>query len=851
MTQIIVTVRKAEDLEGVKDALSEYGTFTDFSALKRVTTLDIGDGDEAMAMWAISSIPAVTGAINADAQMKPAILETELIFEGRDAPLKAGALRLRATQDVDKPTFNNWWEQPNVFKWRKDSDRLGQDCIIAIIDGGIRYGHPEFARDPSRVTRIYNAYATDFGASNHGTACASFAAGDTIGLAPYAELLDVKVFNSAGDPAATAFILAGFNALVAWKNNPLNNPDDKFVIANISLSSAANTLSNPFGTIVADMEEAGIIPIISAGNDSQDLGSSFNSWPAEDSEYAVGAIQLDGRLAQFSNYGGRVKFFGFGSRVVGAGYPGGFGYDIVNGTSFACPYVCGCLATWLSGKYRPTSQADIRTLMVDYQAFCSEGIYGNSVRSRTGVAQPLGTVGTGVIGRASYFPVTPGDVIVPNASVIVSFGTADTGVLAWKSRVTAQMGGVPVGTGGTNAALAVFFEGPFFGAPEEGPWLDPLYVPTGWSIVNDRVKNDGGSSIVNKFVVNDANLVFKEYWEVQVKSVATGMSVGVTLVSNLANYDEATTGIGDAGIEWFADGSLTVDGVAQTATTTYADGDILMLAFDTATGDFWLGKNGTWTQDPDISAASASITPAPARAAVGLTEDGSRAQFFGFSGNHQFNDTLEFTALDIGAEIEWVMDSSFTRPGHSLTEGDTKLTNVSGGTSYIYWLPTIRRLTNGDAGKVYWELQCTGGSTSYNGYHSLVTPAGIAAVAADNNNDLFPTSNGGTGYRGLGVIWASTNGGESQVLSGDLTYGIGQTVMMCFDPGTGQLWTGVDGVWNNDPSGAATWTVYTTGITEWGIGVQARTQGESHKLISLSGGFTYAIPAGAVALGQK
>ena len=853
MTTIIVSVRRVEDLEPTKAALAEFGDIQNFTALKKVFILDIGDGDEAMAMLALSALPGVTGAINGEQTMKPEALETEFIFEGRDAKEKAGALRLKATMDTDKPTFNNWWEQPNFFKWRKDSERLGQDVMIAIVDGGIRTGHPEFAKNPSRITRVHNAYTTDFGASNHGTACASFAAGDTIGTAPLAELLDVKISNSAGDPVAATNIVAGLDALMAWVTTPGNNPDDKFVIVNISLGSGGVGLANSYGTIIQEMEDIGMIPIIAAGNDGSDLGTTFDAWPAENSDYAIGAIQLDGRRAEFSNYGGRVKFYGFGSRVVGAGYPSANGYDVVNGTSFAAPYFCGCLATWLSGKYRPTDAAAIKILMTDYEAFCQEGIFGNSVRGFAGSDTLPGTV----IGRASYFPVLPGNVIVPNTSIIASFGTADQGVLAWKTRLVAQVGGAPVGSGGILASTVAFFEGPFFADADEGPWLDPLYVPTGWSIGNDRVKHDGGSTVANKFVVSKSDLIAKEYWEVQAKSATTGLSVGVTLASNLANYDEATTGIGDAGFEWFADGSLTVDGVAQTAISTYADGDILMLSYDVSTGDFWVGKNGVWEDDPEVDPATGSMTSGASRAAIGMADDGCRAQMLGAGRFHAYNDTTDYTGFDIGsgigAETQWVLDTAtFNYAGHVYAEGDTRLTNATGGTNYKVFVPTIRSMPDSYAGKIYWEFHCnTLGGSSYNGYHSVLSAEARAARLADMEADVNPIGFGSLARRGNGTLWDGNSGfgsGTQDVL-GLADFGANDVLMMCFDPSTAKIWTGVNGVWDDDPDTDGPTYTGPVASAEFYICLQGRNANQGGRLVSLSNEMTYTLPTGATPLG--
>jgi len=842
MTTYIVTVRRDQDVQAVKDSLAHLGEIEDYSALRKAFKL-VSDEDEAEVMWTLSSNSKISGAMNGDDQVPPAAFEPEWLYEGRVFDQKQGALRLKANQDPKSGNFNPWWQQPNFFQWRKDSDRLGQDAIIAIVDSGIRYGHPEFSRDRSRITRIYN-YSTNDEAGNHGTACASVAAGDINGIAPLAELLDVRVFPVTGTTATTN-IVNGLNALLAWVQDPLNNPDGKTVIANMSFGSSGTNVANPYGTIIQEMLDEGIIPVVAAGNDAQNLDTSFDAWPAEATDYAIGAIRYDGREATFTNYGNRVNFYGFGHRVPAAGYPGAYGTDPVSGTSFAAPYFCGCLATWVGGRWTPTDADTVRILMTDYLAFCQEGVYGNSVRD------PFGTPKPGkVIGRASYFPIVPGDVIVPNAAAIASFGTAEIGTLAWKARASAIFGGVPQGVGTPTAQVVALMEGPFFADDNsDGPWLDPLYVPTGWTIVNDRIRNFTGSAAVGEFVVSEQALVLQDYWEIEIKSASTDISVGVTTEANLTNYDEGTTGIGADGIEWFADGSLTVDGVAQTATTTFVQGDVLMLAFDNGTGELWIGKNGTWTDDPTVDPASATLgATATVRAAVSLGADGGEAQFLGAEKFYSYAMPGAFNDFTVAGETEWVMDVTYLAAGHTASEGDTRLTNSTGTNDYRAWVPTVQRVPASHIGKVYWEMHYLAGPNPTVGYVPIVTMADIAAGPSSGTN---PIENGSTGRRGNGSLWASTTGSGSQQLTGLQTFGNGDVVRMCFDPSTGELWTGVNGTWDDDPDvDPPTYTVYTAGQTEWALALQTRDTGTSCKLVTLTPDLAYAPPVGAISVSE-
>lgn len=834
MATYIITVDVQRNLEPVRAAVEYYGRTEPYRALKRAFKL-FSDEDEAEVMLTLSNLEHVTGVAFGEGQVEPAAFQTNFLPVGRLYTEKLNALRVKASQDPKARTLNPWWTEPGLFQWRYNDQRLGQGAIIAIVDGGVRWGHPEFQKNPDRVTRIFNYSSSQFGGSNHGTACAAFAAGDISGVAPLAEILDIKSFPDSGGSTSTSNLIDGLDALLAWAEDPQNNPDDKTIIVNMSFGSTGTNYSNPFGTLIADIQGAGIIPVAAAGNDGSDLTGSFDAWPAEATDYAVGAIHYDGRRAHFSNYGSRVKFYGFGHRLWGAGYPGGYGYQDVSGTSFAAPYVCGCLATFVPGRWKPKTFQEVRSFMSEFEAHCSEGIYGRYVK--TNKAEPIEGL---ILGRTDYNPILPGVVNVPQVNAIAKFGSPEKGVLAWKERIATVFGGVPVGVGSENVQLAVIVEGPFFATDgSEGPWLDDTYVPTGWTISNDRARNYSGSSGAGMFVVNDATLLLQEYWEIEVKGPSTGMSVGVTKETNLSNYDEATTGIGAAGIEWFADGSLTVDGVAQTAISTFSDGDTLMLAYDADTGDLWLGKNGTWIDDPTTDPATASTSAGDSRAAITLGASGSEVQLLG-AANHQTYYVQDYTGFDIGAEESWVIDNTYVKADHSVLDSGRTLTNTGNG-DYRFVVFSEKSLVPTDP-KVYWEIVLSGSST-FDGYNGVATDE---FRTIDGGTSKNPIDEGTIAWRGSGDLWGPTG---SRFQTGySSSYGAGDRLMFCFEPSTGKLWCGLNGTWVEDPDTVVTPSIQMSSAAYWPFW-QVRDSGDTVERVSLTSSFLYPIPTGAVALG--
>ena len=835
MATYIITVDVQRNLERVMEAVEPYGRTEPYRALKRAFKL-FSDEDEAEVMLTLANLDHVTGVALGEGLVSPSAFKTNLLPVGRNYTEKLGAFRVKASQDPKARSLNPWWIEPGLFPWRYDDERLGQGAIIAVVDGGVRWGHPEFQKNPDRVTRIFNYSSSFFGASNHGTACAALAAGDISGVAPLAEILDVKVFNDFGGNQSFAIILDGFDALLAWAEDPLNNPDNKTIIANVSLSGASDGLGNPFGTVVNDLQSAGVIFVAAAGNDGKDLDTNFNSWPTESTDFAIGSIHYDGRRSHFSNYGNRVRFYGFGHRVWGAGYPEGYGYQDISGTSFAAPYFCGCLATFAPGRWNPTTFQEVRSFMAEFEAHCNQGIYGRYVK--TDRAEPIEGL---ILARSDYNPVLPGIVNVPQVNVIAKFGSPEKGVLAWKQRVTPIFGGVPAGVGAENNQIALIFEGPFFSDNgSDGPWLDPSYVPTGWTIANDRARNLSGASGAGMFVVNDSTLIEKEYWEVVVKSASTGMSVGVTKETNLPNYDEATTDIGAAGIEWFADGSLTVDGVAQTAIDTFADGDVLMLAYDTDTGDFWVGKNGTWIDDPEVDPATASTSAGDSRAAITLGQDGGAVQLLGAS-VHQNYSVTGYTGFDIGEEASWVIDNTYVKTDHAVLDSGRTLQNTGNG-DYRYVVFSEKSLVPTDP-KVYWELVLSG-DPSFDGYNGVATDEFRTNDGGTNNN---PAYNGTYGWRGTGDVWGPS--GSRDISNYSSSYGDGDRLMLCFEPSTGKMWCGINGVWVEDPDTVTNPQIVMSSAAYWPFW-QTRESGDTVERVSLSNDFLYPIPTGAVSLGS-
>ena len=268
----------------------------------------------------------------------------------------------------------------------------GQGVVVASLDSGVDLSHPELA---VRWRGGSNSWFDPFGQhpttptdlSGHGTwtmgaLVGGDASGTSVGVAPGAQWISVKIFNDQGSSTATA-VHQGYQ----WLLDPDNNPAtaDAPQIVNNSWAFGVPGCNLEFEPDLQALRAAGILPVFAAGNYGSSPSTSTS--PANNpSAFAVGAINNNGLIYSLSSRGptdcgGSTGAF---PEVVGPGVNinttdlGGF-YTTASGTSLSAPHIAGGLALLLSAYPNLTASQQESALIssaVDLGAVGPDNTYG-------------------------------------------------------------------------------------------------------------------------------------------------------------------------------------------------------------------------------------------------------------------------------------------------------------------------------------------------------------------------------------------------------------------------------------------------------------------------------------------
>lgn len=241
----------------------------------------------------------------------------------------------------------------------------GQGVVVANMDTGVDGDHPDLAGRWRGGTNSWydpnGEHAVPFDADGHGTQTmgimvAGDAGGTSIGVAPGAQWIAVKIFND--DRTATNSIIHdGFQ----WLLDPdgiLDTPDAPDVVNNSwGFPQLSGSCFAEFETDIEILKAAGIAVVFSGGDSGPGTGSSLS--PANNPEgFAVAAVDQGGNIKFDSSRGPSACDGSVYPEVVAPGvniktadlYFEGIPnpYTFVDGSSYAAPHVAGVMALLLS-----------------------------------------------------------------------------------------------------------------------------------------------------------------------------------------------------------------------------------------------------------------------------------------------------------------------------------------------------------------------------------------------------------------------------------------------------------------------------------------------------------------------
>lgn len=258
----------------------------------------------------------------------------------------------------------------------------GAGVLVGILDTGIDPDHPEFQgktihfQEFDSIGRPVGSQAHDAG--RHGTHVSGLVAGNTVGVAPEADLAVAAVLTTPGSGGLSGSLLqivAGFDWLITTSFRG-EGADPGVDIVNASLGAPGY---NPYlYRPVANARALGVLLIAAIGN-SGDWGVGYHGSPGNyDVTVGVGAVDRSLQVASFSDWGPVPAHPGSTEPAlcapgvqVRSSVPGG-GYASLNGTSMASPIVCGAAALLLEAD--PALRSNAPGLEAELHARASQPV---------------------------------------------------------------------------------------------------------------------------------------------------------------------------------------------------------------------------------------------------------------------------------------------------------------------------------------------------------------------------------------------------------------------------------------------------------------------------------------------
>lgn len=363
----------------------------------------------------------------------------------------------------------------------------GDGVLVGDVDTGIDYNNPALGGGFGSSYRVVGGYdfvnndSDPMDDNGHGTHVAGIigANGDTLrGVAPDVKFLAVKVLNADGSGYASD-VIAGIEYCLDPDNNP--ETDDAVDVINMSLGGAP-FFDNPQDSAVNNATSAGVLSVVSAGNNGIIGYGTIESPGTSETALTVGACDSVDRIADFSSLGPDPIHSSIKPEVVAPGVR--ILSTILNnetaiwsGTSMAAPHVTG-VAALLKQEHPLWTPEEIKAAIVNTAHSIGDDV---SLFARgKGCVDALDAANTMMV-------VEPG---------VLSFGMVDLEQDVWKDTVqltvrnlrsVAQQILISIGKGIPTGATLTFDKTSFFlAAGEEMDIQVILTVPSSVPILPEE-----------------------------------------------------------------------------------------------------------------------------------------------------------------------------------------------------------------------------------------------------------------------------------------------------------------------------------------------------------------------------
>ncbi|MEL4181546.1 S8 family peptidase [Roseateles sp. PN1] len=211
----------------------------------------------------------------------------------------------------------------------------GDGVNAYVLDTGIN-PHNEFgARLVAGFSAINDGRGTG-DCNGHGTHVAGTVGGATLGVAPGARLVPVRVMDCGGSSTGSS-VLAGLDWVAANGKRP--------GVVNMSLGGGASTTLD---AAVQRLVTAGFSVVAAAGNSNVDACTQSPARAA--GLITVAASDKADVKASFSNWGQCVAIWAPGTAISSAGHASTSAVVAMNGTSMAAPHAAGAVALLLQAS---------------------------------------------------------------------------------------------------------------------------------------------------------------------------------------------------------------------------------------------------------------------------------------------------------------------------------------------------------------------------------------------------------------------------------------------------------------------------------------------------------------------